>query len=80
MGYKLVDFIYQGHLEGLKFILFFKCMSEETIDSHPTKTKHPKIIEAAETVDDKIMKVAETLDDKIKDTDEEKDARGVRIR
>jgi hypothetical protein len=55
-------------------------MSEATIDSHPTKTKHPKIIEAAETVDDKIMKVAETHDDKIKDANEEKDARGVRIR
>lgn len=69
MGCKLVDFIYHSHLEGLKFILFFKCMSEATIDSHPTKTKHPKIIEAVETVDDKIKKA-----------NEEKDARGARIR
>jgi uncharacterized protein YdcH (DUF465 family) len=55
-------------------------MSEATIDSHQTKTKHPKIMEAAETVDDKIMEAVETLDDKIKEVDEEKDARGVRIR
>jgi hypothetical protein len=34
-------------------------MSEATIDSHPTKTKHPKIMEAAETVDDKIIEAAE---------------------
>jgi hypothetical protein len=44
-------------------------MSEATIDSHPTKTKHLKI-----------MKAAETLDDNIKEVDEGKDARGVRIR
>lgn len=49
-------------------------MSEATIDSHPTKTMHPKIMEAAETVDDKIIEAAE------KKADEEKDARGVRIR
>jgi hypothetical protein len=69
MGCKLFDFIYQGRLEGLTLILFFKCMSEATIDSHPTKTKHPKVMEAFETVGDKIM-----------EADEEKDARGVRIR
>jgi hypothetical protein len=64
MGCKLVDFIYQGHLEGLKLILFFKCMSEATIDSHPTKTKHPKVMEAFETVGNKIVEAAETLDNK----------------
>lgn len=62
MGCKLVDFIYQGHLEGLKLILFFKCTSEATINSHQTKTKHPKVMEAFEIVD--IMEVAKTLDDK----------------
>lgn len=36
---------------------------------HPTITEHPKIIEAAETVEDKI-----------KEPDEDKDAREVRIR
>jgi hypothetical protein len=37
---------------------------------HPTKTKHPKIMEAAENC----------WHDKIKEVDEDKDAKGVRIR
>jgi hypothetical protein len=55
-------------------------MNEATIDSHPTKTKHPKIMETVETIDDKIMEAAETLNNKIKEADEDKDARGVRIK
>jgi hypothetical protein len=32
MGCKLTDFFYQGHFKVSKLILFFKCMSEATID------------------------------------------------
>jgi hypothetical protein len=55
-------------------------MNEATIDSRPTKTKHSKIKETVETIDDKIMEAAETFNNKIKEADEDKDARGVRIK
>jgi len=37
-------------------------------------------METVETIDDKIMEAAETLNNKIKEADEDKDARGVRIK